>query len=61
MITLLNINIVKIYNHVSKKKIVTQFFKKKNVYLNYCLNEQFYTKLTHHFYYKQRYNDNKQR
>ncbi len=60
VITLLSMNVVEIYDHVSRKKIAAQFQKNKIFYLNYYLNEQFHVKSTHHSCYKQRYDDNEQ-
>ncbi len=48
MITLLSMNVVEVYDHVSRTRLLHNLRKKKNFYMNYRLNEQFHARSTHH-------------
>ncbi len=58
MITLLNMNVIEVYDHVSKAKLLHNLRKKKNFHINHRLNKQFHAKSTNHFRYKQRHDEN---
>jgi hypothetical protein len=58
VITFLSMNVIEVYDHVSKARLLHNFRKKKNFHMNHRLNEQFHAKSTNHSRYKQRHDDN---
>ncbi len=59
--TLLSMNVIEAYDHVSREKLLHNFKKKTNFDVNHCLNKQFHAKQKNQFDRESETNDHKQR
>jgi hypothetical protein len=59
--TLLNMNVIEAYDHVSREKLLHNLKKKTNFNVNHCLNKQLHARQKNQFYRESETDDREQR